>query len=75
MDIGDEHLLCVVQGPQEGGFLTVTGVDTDPREPHPPGARLAHDVQGMRTLRRQLARGLWDPGLIASRWVLDPACR
>ncbi len=75
MDIGDEHLLHVLQCPQEGRFLAVTGINADPCEPHPASPRLAHDIQSMFAFRGQLARRRRDPGRVASRRILDPGVR
>ena len=75
MDVGHEGLIGVVQRPQEGWLLAVPAINADPFEPHPPDTRLTHDIQCMFTFRRQLARSLRDPGLVASRRVLDPALR
>ena len=34
MDVGDEHLIRVIQRAQEARLLAVTGIDTDRFEPH-----------------------------------------
>ena len=72
MDIGDEHLVHLVQRPQEGGFLAVPGIDADPFEPHPPPPRLTHDIQRMLAFGGQRARLQRDPGLLAARRIVDP---
>src|SRR5271170_7301388 len=47
MHVGDESLAVVLQSPQKARLLAVSGVDAHPPEPHPPGARPAHDVERM----------------------------
>jgi hypothetical protein len=69
MDIGYEHFASIVQGSQEGWFLTVPGINADPFEPHAPGSGLAHDVQRVFAFRCQLARGLRDLRLVAARGI------
>jgi hypothetical protein len=75
MDVGNEHLLHVVQRAQKCRFLAVAGIDADPCEPHLPGARLTHDVQGMLALRGQRAGRKGHAGFVASCRVVDPALR
>jgi len=75
MDVGDEHLPHGLRRPKERRLLAVTGIDTNPFKPHPPGARLTHDVERMRALRGQPARGQRHPGFVTARRVLDPAFR
>src|SRR5271163_3720924 len=50
MHVGDEGLVRVLQSPQKARLLAITGVDAHPSEPHPPGARPAHDVERMLAL-------------------------
>src|SRR5271170_6140520 len=84
MHVGDENLVRVVQLPQKTRLLAITAVHADPGEPYPPGARPAHDVERMCSLRGQLARRLRDascsqragPGSSgpADRAACRPAC-
>src|SRR5271170_3945242 len=50
MHVGDEGLVRVLQSPQKARLLAITGVDAHPSEPHPPGARPAHDLERMLAL-------------------------
>jgi hypothetical protein len=75
MDIGDEHLIRIVQGPQECRFFAVPSINPHPFEPHPAGTRLTHDIPCMFAFGRQLACVSRDAGLITSRRVLNPAVR
>jgi hypothetical protein len=75
MDIGDKHLLHVVQRPQKGWLLAVPGIDADPFKPHPPRPGLTHDIQRTDAFRGLCARICRDTGPVASRRVVDPALR
>ena len=75
MDVGDEHLVHVVQRPQEGGFLAIPGIHADPFEPHPPRPRLTHDIQRMLAFRGQRARLQRNTGPLAPCRIVDPGLR
>src|SRR6202453_3716625 len=75
MHVGDENLVRILEPPQTARLLAITAVDADPREPDRPGARPAHDVEGMFALPHLLARGLGDPRPLTTRRVFDPALR
>src|SRR5580704_7371577 len=75
MHVGDENLVRILEPPQKARLLAITAVDADPREPDPPGARPAHDVERMFALRHLLARGLGEPRPLTTRRVFDPALR
>src|SRR5208283_2937225 len=57
MNVSDEYLSDVLQRPQKGRLLAVTVIDANPREPHPAGTRLTHDVEGVPALRSRRAHG------------------
>src|SRR3954463_1841315 len=75
MHIDDEHLIRVVQCPQEGRLLAVATIEADPRELHATGPCRAHNLERELTFGSQLARFYRDLGLVTAVRVVDPAPR
>jgi hypothetical protein len=73
MNIGDEGLVHLVQGAQEGRILAVAAIHPDPAEPHPP--RHTDHLKRKLGLGAHRARFCRDFGPVAAGRVVDPALR